>query len=140
MIVQNISGRDIKVPEMRKVIKAGSAYISLPYSIALRYKSFLKPIQMSDTLMNTKLENKQTELEDNKTSKSISEDTNKNFIPEVIGIKKPEVEDIEEILEEVEEKPEPKKKVAKKKPAAKKKVSAKKKSTKKAESKKSEKK
>ena len=48
MIVQNISGREIKIPELKKVIPAKKAYYKIPYRIAFKYKKYLKPIQMSD--------------------------------------------------------------------------------------------
>jgi hypothetical protein len=52
MIVQNISGRDIKILEMQKVLKAGSSYVQMPYEIAYKYRKYLKPIQLQNTLLN----------------------------------------------------------------------------------------
>jgi hypothetical protein len=101
MIVQNISGRDIKIPELRKIIKAGSGYISLDYNIAKKYKKFLKPIQMSDTLMNSKLSNNDI------AGKGVEETTvAANIVPEVVGIVEKEVvapvveEEVTEVVEE----------------------------------------
>ena len=37
MIVQNISGRDIKILEMGKILKAGTAYVQKPYDISYKY-------------------------------------------------------------------------------------------------------
>ncbi len=48
MIVQNISGRDLRIVELKKILPAGDAYYSLPFNIAQKYKNFLKPIQMND--------------------------------------------------------------------------------------------
>ncbi len=99
MIVQNISGRDIKVPELRKIIKAGSGYISLPYDIAKKYKRLLKPIQMSDTLMNSKLNS--NEITGNVKDEAT---TPAGVVPEVVGIVDKIVPEIDpEILEEIEE-------------------------------------
>jgi hypothetical protein len=100
MIVQNISGRDIKVPELRKIIKAGSGYISLPYDVARKYKKLLKPIQMSDTLMNSKLSNNDVE------GKVKAEATAPaHVVPEVATIVEKEAAPAidPEILEEIEE-------------------------------------
>ena len=50
MIVQNISGKEIRIPELKKILPATSAYFRLPNAIAFKYKQYLKPIQMSDDM------------------------------------------------------------------------------------------
>jgi hypothetical protein len=50
MIVQNVSGKEIKIPELKKVIPAKRAYYKLPYAIAYKYRKYLKPIQMRDDM------------------------------------------------------------------------------------------
>lgn len=49
MVVQNISGTDLSIPEIRSVVPADGKKYILPYEIAIRYKQYLKPVQLSDT-------------------------------------------------------------------------------------------
>ena len=76
MIVQNISGKEIKIPELRQIIGAGSGYISMPYNIAFKYRKFLRPVQMSDTLLQNKIDKDEVKLEvvDNQIVKQEVED------------------------------------------------------------------
>jgi len=48
MIVQNVSGKEVKIIELRKVIPANRGYYRLPYPIAYKYRKYLKPIQLKD--------------------------------------------------------------------------------------------
>jgi hypothetical protein len=45
MLVQNISGKPIPIPELRKVLPNTNLHYEIPYAIAKKYKKYLKPIQ-----------------------------------------------------------------------------------------------
>jgi hypothetical protein len=98
MIVQYISGKDIKVPELKQIIGAGSGYITIPYNIAFKYRKFLRPIQMSDTLLQNKIanENVKPTIVDNEAIKVEAEKAQKEF-KKILD----EVEYIEDYLDEV---------------------------------------
>jgi hypothetical protein len=49
MVVENISGRDLEIVELNKILPFDGKQRVLPYQLAVKYKEFLKPIQMSDT-------------------------------------------------------------------------------------------
>jgi hypothetical protein len=48
MVVQNISGKDLKIPEIRSIVPADGKKYIVPYEVAIKYKQYLKPIQLSD--------------------------------------------------------------------------------------------
>jgi len=54
MIVQNVSGKEIKIIELRKVIPANRGYYKIPYPIAYKYRKYLKPIQLKDEFVEYK--------------------------------------------------------------------------------------
>lgn len=49
MVVVNISGKDLKIKELRQTVPADGKKYILPYNIAIRYKKYLKPVQLSDS-------------------------------------------------------------------------------------------
>lgn len=50
MVVQNISGKEIRIPELNGFIPADKSYYLLPYPIAYKYKKYLKPVQLKDDI------------------------------------------------------------------------------------------
>jgi len=49
MIVVNISGKPLPIPEIHKIIPSDGKQYILHEQLARKYKEFLKPIQMSDS-------------------------------------------------------------------------------------------
>ena len=49
MVVKNISGQDLRIPEIRSIVPADGKAYHLPQDIAVLYKEYLQPIQLSDT-------------------------------------------------------------------------------------------
>jgi hypothetical protein len=49
MVVVNITNKDLKIPEIRSIVPADGKKYILPHEIAVKYKAYLKPVQMSDT-------------------------------------------------------------------------------------------
>lgn len=49
MVVQNISGDILSIPELQRIIPNDNKWYILPEHIAYRYKQYLKPIQRMDT-------------------------------------------------------------------------------------------
>jgi hypothetical protein len=83
MVVQNISGKVIKIAELGLIIKPGYDYIEIPYTVAKKYKRYLKPIKMSDTTMNNKVKAKN---EESKQTKEFIDDSlsNEKLVEEVV--------------------------------------------------------
>ena len=48
MVVVNITNKDLKIAEIRSIVPADGREYILPYEIAIKYKAYLRPVQMQD--------------------------------------------------------------------------------------------
>jgi len=48
MVVINKSGMPLPIPELQRVLPSDGKQYVLPYEIAIKYKGYLTPVQMSD--------------------------------------------------------------------------------------------
>jgi len=87
MVVINKSGINLQIPELRKIVPSdGKPYI-LPYEVAIKYKGYLTPVQLSDEIIPQPTKN------ENNQKQTTVEDLKKESVPEII-INTIEVEEI----------------------------------------------
>ena len=48
MVVQNKTGKDLKIPEIKRIVPSDGKKYVVPYNIAIKYKQYLTPVQLND--------------------------------------------------------------------------------------------